>query len=295
MIGFGTMGRPMARNLLSQRGNSDVVVYARSHDRVADLVAGGAQWAASPRDLAARSRLILLMLPDLPEVETVLRGPDGIIAGITEPTVLVISSTSSASGIRDLADEVDELTGGLLTVVDAPVSGGEEGAIAGSLSIMVGGDDEPVAAALPVLATMGNPVHLGPLGSGEIAKFCNQLIVASTIMALGEAAVLAERSGLDLAALFDILEGGYAGSRVLQTRKERIVSGEFGNSGIAKYMVKDLTFAQYEAIKSGTDAQQLRLLLDAFTDLTRRGFGDQDISVTRAYVEARSLNATSKS
>jgi 2-hydroxy-3-oxopropionate reductase len=282
----------MALNLLSSRTGVPVAVHHRAADRVADVLAAGATFAATPRELAGQADLIVLMLPDLPQVEEVLAGPDGLLAGITRDTLVVISSTSSASGLRSLQERLTISTEGKVTLVDAPVSGGEEGAIAGTLSIMVGGEDADVARALPVLATMGNPVHLGPLGSGEIAKFCNQMIVASTVMALGEAAVLAQRSGLDLGALFGILEGGYAGSRVLATRKDRIVSGEFGSSGMAKYMVKDLTFASEEAAQSGTVAPQLQLLLDSFTALTSRGFGDQDISATRAYVESLSSEGT---
>ncbi len=287
-IGLGVMGQPMALNLLRQRGETRVSVHHRSRDRVSDVLAAGAQWSPTPRELAAASTVIVLMLPDLPQVEEILEGVDGLIAGISQPTVIVISSTSSATGVRELAERLSAATTGLATLVDAPVSGGEEGAVAGTLSIMVGGSDADVLRAHPVLATMGNPVHLGPLGAGEIAKFCNQLIVASTIMALGEAAVLAERSGLDLGPLFGLLEGGYAGSRVLETRKDRIISGEFGSSGLAKYMVKDLTYANQEATQTGTAAPQLALLLDAFTELTARGFGDKDISVTRAYIESRS-------
>lgn len=288
MIGLGVMGRPMALNLIDRLGERPLYVHHRSEDRASELILAGARWAPTPRQLAAEARIIILMLPDLPQVEQVLDGSDGILAGITDDTVLVISSTSSASGVRELAERVRTATDGKLAVVDAPVSGGEDGAIAGTLSIMVGGDDADVQRVLPVLAALGNPVHLGPLGAGEIAKFCNQLIVASTIMALGEAAVLAERSGLDLGALFTLLEGGYAGSRVLETRKDRLVSGDFGSSGVAKFMVKDLTFALEEAKSSGTVAPQLQLLSDSFRDLTERGFGNQDISVTRAYVSSLS-------
>jgi 2-hydroxy-3-oxopropionate reductase len=286
-IGVGVMGRPMAHNLLRKAG-VNVTVHHRSPERVRDILSAGASFAATPREVARHADIVVLMLPDLPEVEEVLQGPDGLLAGITRKTLVIICSTSSASGIRELQDRLAHSTDGKVAVVDAPVSGGEDGATAGTLSIMVGGAAEDVSLALPVLATMGNPVHLGPLGSGEIAKYCNQLIVASTIMALGEAAVLAERNGLDLESLFSTLEGGYAGSRVLETRKDRIVSREYGSSGIAKYMVKDLTLASEEAAKSGTVAAQLEVLLGLFTDLTRHGFGDQDISVTRAYVESQS-------
>jgi 2-hydroxy-3-oxopropionate reductase len=130
--------------------------------------------------------------------------------------------------------------------------------------------------------------HLGPLGSGEVAKYCNQLIVSATVHALGEAAVLAERSGLDVGALFTALRGGYAGSRVLESRGDRIVAEDYRPTGAARYMVKDLSFAQEEARRTGVEARQLGVLLDAFRDLTSRGFGDDDMAVTRAYIDALS-------
>lgn len=287
-IGLGVMGQPMALNLLKRRGANRVFVHHRSADRVRDCLDAGASWAATPREVAAECGVIILMLPDLPQVEEVLRGPDGILAGIASDTVLVIGSTSSASGVRALSSRLAIETGGRVAVVDAPVSGGEEGAVDASLSIMVGGADRDVRVVTPILSTMGSPVHLGDLGAGEITKFCNQLIVASTVMALGEVAVIAERSGLDLRTMFGVLEGGYAGSRVLETRKARIVSGDYGSSGMAKYMVKDLGFADQEARATGTVAAQLSSLLDSFAELERDGFGDQDISVTRAWVRSRS-------
>lgn len=286
MIGLGVMGRPMALNLLRHSPGSTVTVSGRSRGRLQAVLDAGALWAPTARAVAAASEVIVLMVPDLSEVELLLAGPDGRLAGVSGPTVLVIGSTSSPEELRALGARVREETRGLLRLVDAPVSGGEDGAIAGTLSIMVGGDDADVSQALAVLETMGTPVHLGPLGSGAVAKLCNQLIVAATIMAIGEAAVIAERAGLDLAQLFELLEGGYAGSRVLATRKQRIVESDYSPSGAAKYMVKDLTYASREAAQTATTAPQLTALLTAFSDLTERGFGDNDIAVTRAYVES---------
>lgn len=292
VIGLGVMGRPMTANLLrGATGATQVRVHHRTPDRVQDLVDAGAVFSTTPRELAAGADVVLLMLPDLPQVDEVLTGPDGILAGVTQPLVLVIGSTSSAGAIRTLAQRLTDQTAGLVSVIDAPVSGGEDGAIAGTLAIMVGGEPDAVAAALPVLSTMGTPVHLGPLGAGEIAKYCNQLIVASTIMAIGEAAVLAERSGLDLQAMFDLLRGGYAGSRVLETRAQRVIDEDYSPSGVAKYMVKDLSFAMDEARANGTASSLTDALSALFEDLVARGFGDQDISVTRRYVESRSDGA----
>ena len=286
VVGLGIMGTPMAGNAL--RAGFEVHVIHRSPERVASLLEHGAHWADTPRALAEASDVLVVMLPDLPDLEPMLPGDTGILAGISRPTVMVICSTSSASAVRELDERVDRLTGGLLRVLDSPVSGGEEGAIAGTLSLFVGGPADTVERVRPVLEVFGRVHHLGPLGSGEVAKYCNQLIVSATVHALGEAAVLADRSGLDVGALFTALSGGYASSRVLETRGARIVAEDYRPTGAAKYMVKDLSFAQEEARRTGVEARQLAVLLEAFRDLTERGFGDDDMAVTRAYVASLS-------
>jgi 2-hydroxy-3-oxopropionate reductase len=227
------------------------------------------------------------MLPDLPQVEEMPAGPDGILAGRFDDLLLIIASTSSPVEVRDLGRRLTQETKGRVRVIDAPVSGGSEGAKAGTLSIMVGGDKRDVNDAWPVLAACGNPVHLGPLGSGQVAKACNQMIVAATVLALGEAAVLADRSGLDLDKLFRLLAGGYADSRILQTRGDRIVREDYSPSGAARYLVKDLGFAATVAQATGTNAVLLPVLKSAFEELTGSGYGDNDIAVTRRYVAQR--------
>lgn len=285
-IGLGAMGKPMAANLLAS-GQHTVRITGRTRSKSTDLVDAGAEWHNSARSLAAGAELIVLMLPDLPEVEAVLNGPDGILAAEPTDLVVVISSTSSPDGVRDLGVRLRSAIASAVRIVDAPVSGGTEGAVAGTLSIMVGGDDVDVARALPVLQACGTPVHLGRLGAGQVAKACNQMIVASTILALGEAAVLAERSGLDLAVLFDLLGGGYAGSRILATRGERIVTEDYSPSGIARYMIKDLDFAT--AVAAGTDTHPVLLpaIKAGFEELVDRGLGDFDIAVTRRFIAER--------
>ncbi len=280
------MGRPMALNILNS-GTGPVHITGRSRDRYADVVAAGATWHDTPRSLAGEARVILLMLPDLPQVEEVLAGPDGILASEPDALLLIIASSSSPVGVRELGQRLAQTTADAVRVVDAPVSGGVDGAEAGTLSIMVGGADRDVADGWAVLCACGNPVHLGPLGSGQVAKACNQMIVASTILALGEAAVLAERSGLDLTDLFRLLGGGYAGSRVLESRGDRIIQQDYSPSGVAKYMVKDLDFASAVAAATGTHPVLLPAVKAAFEDLTARGYGDSDIAVTRRYVEQR--------
>lgn len=286
-IGLGAIGTPMAHRLLD--GHGALAIHGRRHH--AGLESAGATWAGSPRELAERVDAVLVMLPDLPELESLLDGPDGLLAG-TRDLLVMIGSTSSAPGVRALAARLQTETHGRVRVVDCPVSGGVDGAAAGTLSIMIGGDDADARLAARLLAPCGTPVHLGPLGAGEVAKACNQLVVASTILALGEATVLAERSGIDPRALWDLLGGGYAGSNLLASRKEMLVTGDDEPSGVAKYMVKDLRFAADVAVETGTDAVLLPALHAAFDEIVATGLGERDIAVTRRFIAARQPNAT---
>lgn len=286
VIGVGIMGDPMARNLM--KAGHTVVLHHRSEERVQALLEEGAYWARSPRELASDCRLIVLMLGDASQIFEVLNGQDGIAAGITEPTTLVICSSISAGDARRIARQAAELTGGLLSTVDAPVSGGEEGARAGNLSIMAGGDPADYLTTVPVLEACGKPILLGPLGAGSVAKACNQLIVAAAVMAIGEACVIADRAGIEVGQLLELFSGGYAGSRILETRARRFAEQDYSPSGMAKFMVKDLASAVDAAVGGSVDAGQLRYLYQAFRELVESGHGDQDIAVTRAFVDEKS-------
>ncbi|UWF76927.1 NAD(P)-dependent oxidoreductase [Microbacterium neungamense] len=273
----------MAQRILAARG--ELTVHARRPQP--ELIEAGAAWAQTPRELAGRVDVLLSMLPDLPQLESLLHGDDGLLAGAGDLLILV-GSTSSAPEVRALDQRLRALTDDRVRLVDCPVSGGEDGAESGALSIMLGGDDEDVAVAAGVLAPCGTAVHLGPLGAGEVAKACNQLVVSATILALGEATVLAERSGLDLDRMWGLLSGGYAGSRLLDSRREKLVAGDDSPSGVARYMVKDLRFAADIAASTGTSAVMRPALRAAFDDLVAAGLGDRDIAVTRRYVAERS-------
>ena len=285
VVGLGTMGAPMARHVLA--AGFPLHVTARRPEATAALVADGATAHPTARDLAAHSDVVVTVLPDLPELVGVLEGPDGLLAGVTGPLVLVVCSTSSPAGVRELGAALADRTGGAVRLVDAPVSGGQEGAEAGTLAIMVGGTPDDVAHVLPVLAAAGTPVHLGPLGSGQVAKACNQVVVAATVTALAEAAVLAERAGLDVGRMLDLLAGGYAGSRVLEVKKHRFVAHDHSPSGPARYMVKDLRGALDEAGRTGTATVLTDVLLDVFTGVTDAGLGDLDTSVVQDWIAAR--------
>lgn len=301
VIGLGAMGRPMAR-LLAQRHGTVTVTSSRSEkDVLAELRAdlpegadpGSLHWAPNAAVLATDCDEILLMLPDLPQIHHCLEGPDGVLAGLEQraenakPLLLLIGSTCSAPGVRALADDLSTRFGERIAVVDAPVSGGEDGAKQGSLSIMLGGSVELCERASTVLAPCGTPVRLGELGSGQVAKACNQLVVSATIFALGEASVLAERSGLDLQAMWDLLGHGYASSRLLDSRKDRLVSGDDSPSGAIKYMVKDLHGANEIAMATNTNAALLPLLRQAVDEVVDAGLGDRDISVTKRFISQR--------
>lgn len=282
VLGLGAMGEPMARRLLAAHGS--LTVHART--RRPDLIAAGATWATTPRELAATSDAILVMLPDLPELEAALAGVDGLLAGAGD-LLLLIGSTSSPTGVRDLAARLDADAAGRIRVVDCPVSGGVDGATAGTLSIMLGGTDADAARAAALLAPCGTPVHLGPLGAGEVAKACNQLVVSATITALGEASELAARSGIDLDVLWTLLGSGYAGSNLLASRKDKLVAGDDAPSGMAKYMVKDLRFASDVAQATGIRPALLPALRGIFDEIVAAGLGDRDIAVTRRLTAER--------
>lgn len=282
IIGLGSMGAPMAARLLAAHGS--LVAYARTPRP--ELLGAGARWAATPRDLAEQVDAVVLMLPDLPEVRQVLEGPDGLLASGTE-VLLLIGSTSSPVELRELAEALSSSSDGRVRVVDCPVSGGVEGARAGTLSIMLGGTPEDCAAARTLLAPCGRALRLGPLGAGQVAKACNQLVVSATILALGEASVLAERSGIELQLLWDLLGSGYAGSHLLEAKKEKLASGDDSPNGIARYMVKDLRFASDVARATHTNAVILPTVQQAFEDIVERGLGERDIAVTRRYIDLR--------
>jgi 2-hydroxy-3-oxopropionate reductase len=287
VIGLGNMGLPMLQHLVAASVSNDagpgVVVTARSADRAQRAVDAGAVFVETPLALAAVCTLVILMVPDLAQVDDVLFGAAGLAASDSDLVVVVCSSVSPV-GLRDVDRRLRSETAGRMRLVDAPVSGGTEGAHAGTLSIMVGGSDEDVARAIPVLSACGRPVHLGGLGAGEVAKACNQLIVAATMAAIAEASVIVEREGLELNAVLSLLEGGYAGSRVLETKRERLVARDYTPTGVAKFMVKDLGFAAAAADATGTATPTLDAVRATFVGLTEAGLGDEDLCVVHRYI-----------
>ncbi len=289
-IGVGTMGRPMARHILThlRESGGEVVLNSRSTADCGDLLDRGARWAQTPAEVAQACDVVVYMVPTIANIHETLDGPSGLLAGINRPTLVVVSSTCSAADMHSLADVLREGSGGLATLVDAPVSGGAEGAEAGTLSIMIGGEAADAAVAIAALAPAGRGVHLGPLGAGQIAKACNQLVVAAEVAALAEAAVVAERSGIDLAKLFDLLGTGYAASRILEVKGPRFVAHDHSPSGPAKFLIKDLAAFAEAADAVGVQTRITAPLHALYSDLTADGLGDADTAVVQRFLEDRS-------
>lgn len=289
-VGLGSMGAPMAVRLASrcaERGDR-LLVWNRSSGRDAAVLAEGAERARDPAHLVAACDVVVVMLPDLPQLIELTDGPAGLLSDARTPTVLAICSSISPQGVRDYAEHAAEVTGGLVQVVDAPVSGGPEGASTGTLAIMAGGSEAAVTAAWPALTSMGTTVrHLGPIGAGSLAKACNQMVVAATMIALSEASVLAESAGVDVAGLLDVLEGGYAASRVLEVKKHNLTSRTYSPAGKAEFMVKDLQFVHAEAELNSARVDQAELSLATFAAVADAGLGDQDMSVVHRIIRER--------
>src|SRR5262249_38820863 len=234
-IGLGIMGRPMARNLLG--AGSDLVVHSRSPGPVDELVNEGARRAESPAEVAASSDVVILMLPDTPDVETVLFGPEGVVTEVGDGALVIDMSSVEPLATRRFAERIGEAGAEML---DAPVSGGEKGAIDGTLSIMIGGSAEAVERAMPLFEVLGGSiVHVGPSGAGQICKACNQLVVGATIEAVAEALALAERCGVDAVMVRQALLGGFAGSRVLEVHGQRMLDRTFEPGFRARLHLKD--------------------------------------------------------
>jgi 2-hydroxy-3-oxopropionate reductase len=275
-IGLGLMGKPMAHNLL-KRGYA-LVVHSRSAAPVDELAAAGAARAVSPADVARRSRRIFTMLPDSPDVEAVLEGADGVFSAVQRGSILIDSSSISPAVTRRLAESARARGA---TLLDAPVSGGEIGAIAGTLSIMVGGDAAAVAEVRPLLEAVGNPeriVHIGASGAGQICKVCNQLVIGGTLAAVSEAFALARKAGVDAVKVREALLGGFAASRVLEIHGERILAENYTPGFRARLYAKDYRVAGETLAAHETPAPVAAAVHQLVTALIAAGRGDDDYS-----------------
>lgn len=271
-IGTGVMGRPMAEHLLA--AGYAVAAYNRTEAKARPLEAKGARVARSAAEAAEDAGVILTMLPDTPDVVSVLGGADGLIARAARGTLVIDMSTISPSATRDLAAQAAARGVGY---VDAPVSGGQKGAEGATLSIMVGGADADVARARPIFERLGRTItHLGPVGSGQLAKACNQILVGVTIEAVAEALALGARSGLDVAALLRVLGGGLGRCGVIETRGERIAAGDYAPGFRMRLHLKDLRIALEAARDAGVPLAAAPVVAERMRAAVEGGAADLD-------------------
>ena len=283
-IGLGAMGKPMALNL--RKHDVPVVVHNRSQAAERALAEAGASVATTPAAVAAASQYIVLMLPDAPDVEAVLTGPSGLLGSL-----IVDSSTIAPAAARRFAALVAERGGHYL---DAPVSGGEIGAIDGTLTFMVGGDAtalETVRALLGFMGKLERIVHVGPSGAGQVCKACNQLVIGGTMVAVAEALALARKSGVDGAKVRQALLGGFAASRVLEVHGERMLTGNFTPGFKARLYKKDLRIVTEALAEAGVAAPETALVQQLVHADLAAGGGDDDYSaVARAIFRLAGLD-----
>ncbi|HVO91698.1 MAG TPA: 2-hydroxy-3-oxopropionate reductase [Terriglobales bacterium] len=273
-IGIGIMGKPMARNLL--KAGYPVIVHNRSHAPVEELAQEGAQPAAHSQEAAARSEMIITMLPDSPDVEMVYAGEKGIFAGLQSGTLLIDMSSISPIVARKLAAEAMKRGCDML---DAPVSGGEAGAISASLSIMIGGKLDAVERAMPIFKVLGkNIVHVGDTGAGQVTKAANQMVVGTTIAIVGEALVLAAKAGVDPAKVRQALLGGFAQSKILEAHGQKMLDHNFKPGFRIRLHEKDLKIALATGSEYGVPLLVSGVVAQMMTAMKGLGDGDLDHS-----------------
>ena len=273
-VGLGIMGRPMARNL-SKAGFS-LVVHNRSQGAVDELVTAGAKAAGSSEEVARQAEVIILMLPNSPDVELVALGPRGLIGGVRAGQTVIDMSTISPIVSQKVGAALAEKG---VRMLDAPVSGGEKGAIEGTLSIMVGGDAAVFEEMLPILQAMGKTItRLGPLGAGGFTKLANQIIVAINLTALAEALTLAAKAGLDIELTLKALGGGLAGSRCLDQKTPNYLAHEFKPGFKIDLHYKDLGLIMDAARALGVPLPTTAVVQELFGALRVRGGGGLDHS-----------------
>ena len=280
-IGLGIMGRPMAHNV--RKAGYALVVYDLQPQAVDELTAAGAQAASSPRAVAERCDVVLLCLPDSPDVQAAMQGPDGVLAGARTGQIIVDMSSISPVVARDLAAAV-AATGAVL--LDAPVSGGEMGARNGTLSIMVGGDAQALAQVMPVLQTLGSRIlHMGESGAGQVTKACNQIVIAVTIEAVAEALVLAAKAGVDPAQVREALLGGHAFSKVLEHQGERFLRHDFSPGFRTRLQYKDLNIALEAGRAYGAPLPATALVHQLYGALMAQGQSEPDHAILVTLLE----------
>lgn len=280
-VGLGVMGMPMARNLLG--AGYQLTVHNRTRAKADALGAEGAEIADDPRQVAGDADVVITMLPDTPDVHDVVTGDRGILAGLGDGGMLVDMSTISPTATRDLAAKVRERGA---TMVDAPVSGGDIGAIEGTLSIMAGGEPAAFERARPLFEVLGRTVtHVGPIGAGQVVKAANQVAVGLIIQAVSEALVLGARGGVAPETILDVLAGGLAGNKVIETKREKLLSHAFPPGFRAELHHKDLGIALATARDYGVALPATAIVDQLLQTMERKGWGGDDHSALLKVIE----------
>jgi 3-hydroxyisobutyrate dehydrogenase len=283
-IGLGIMGGPMAANLLA--AGYELTVWNRTAAKTEPLAAAGARMAGSPAEVAAASEVTFTCVTASADVEAVVLGPGGVIEGATPGSIVVDCSTIAPATARKVHARLAERG---VAMLDAPVSGGDVGAKAGTLAIMVGGDAETFERALPVLRAIGKTiVHVGPPGAGQVVKLCNQVAGGLNLLAMAEAISLCRRSGVDPAKMLEVVSAGAAGSWMLQHLGPRAVAGDFAPGFMVDLMQKDLGLVLEAAHETHTPLPGSALVRQLFEMLQARGRGREGM---QAIVEALALLA----
>ena len=271
-LGLGIMGRPMALNLL--QGGHAVTVWARRAESMQPLAEAGATLAGSPSDVAGQVEVVISMVADAPDVAQVMLGENGVAAGAKAGLVAVDMSTIAPSAARDIGARLQAQG---VDFVDAPVSGGEVGAIAGTLSIMAGGSAAAFAKARPAFDCMGkNVVHVGECGAGQVTKACNQIVTGMGVMAVAEAFAFASKAGVDTAKVREALLGGFAYSKILENHGQRMLDRNF-KPGFKSWMhQKDLNIVMQSAHELGLMLPGSAMTAQMFNAMVGSGLGEED-------------------
>ncbi len=270
-IGLGIMGGGMARNLL--RAGFDVRVWNRTGSRMQPLLEEGASGAEDPADVASHVDITVTCVSDTPDVEEVILGERGVAVGVKAGSLVIDTSTISPGATRQIAGALEERGAHML---DAPISGGSEGAADGTLSIMVGGEAEQVERAMPIFRAMGETVtHVGPIGSGQTVKLVNQILVVGNMLAVSEALLFAEAAGLDLERTLEAVSGGAAGSWMLSNRAPQVVERDWSPGFTIDLQQKDLRLALEEADELGTPLLNAGKISQLYRTLQRAGLGGE--------------------
>jgi 2-hydroxy-3-oxopropionate reductase len=280
-IGLGIMGMPMARNLMDS--GYELTVHNRSPEKAEELGKEGAAVAATPREVAENSDVVITMLPDSPQVREVVAGEDGVLEGISEGALLIDMSTISPVVTEELAEALMEKGASML---DAPVSGGDVGAIEGTLSIMVGGEQADFQRAKPLFEAMGKTItHVGPTGAGQVTKAANQVVVALTIEAVSEALVLGSAGGVSPEKILEVLGGGLASNKVMEVKREKFLSHTFEPGFRSELHHKDLGIALAAGREYGVVLPVTAIVDQMLLSMKRKGWGGEDHSALLRIIE----------